>query len=118
MQVLSLLVHDDWGVMQRIAGVFTRKRISIDTIFAGPCEKPGCARVILASADPRFAKMLEHVRRVHDVIEADYIENNAEEFVLLRSASGRKPLSGKPEEVDAQLGKEDGAAYVRTYGAL
>ncbi len=118
MQVLSLLVHDDWGVMQRITAVFTRKRISIDTVLAGPCEKAGCARVILASADPKFPKMLEHVRRVHDVIEAEYIENNAEEFVLLRSASGLKPLSGKPEEVDARVAEEDGAAYVRAYGAL
>lgn len=118
LQVLSLLVHDDWGVMQRITAVFTRKRISIDTVFAGPCEKQGCARVILASKDPKFPKMLEHVRRVHDVIEAEYIENNAEEFVLLRSPTGRKPLSGKPEDVDAQVAKEDGAAYVKVYGAL
>ncbi len=118
LQVLSLLVHDDWGVMQRITAVFTRKRISIDTVFAGPCEKEGCARVILASKDPKFPRMVEHVRRVHDVIEVDYIENNAEEFVLLKTASGRKPLAGKPEEVDRQVAAEEGAAYVRAYGAL
>ncbi len=118
MQVLSLLVHDDWGVMQRITAVFTRKRISIDTVLAGPCEKEGCARVLLASADPKFPKMVEHLRRVHDVIDVEYIENNAEEFVLVRAASGRKPLSGKPEAVDPELEKEDGAAYVRAYGAM
>ncbi len=118
MQVLSLLVHDDWGVMQRITAVFTRKRISIDTILAGPCEKEGCARVLLASADPKFPKMVEHVRRVHDVIDVEYIENNAEEFVLVRSKGVRKPLSGKPDQVDPEVEKEDGAAYVRAYGAL
>jgi len=53
LQVLSLLVHDGWGVMQRITATFTRKRISIDTIIAGKCEKEGCARVLLASTDPR-----------------------------------------------------------------
>ncbi len=118
MQVLSLLVHDDWGVMQRITAVFTRKRISIDTILAGPCEKEGCARVLLASSDPKFPKMVEHLRRVHDVIDVEYIENNAEEFVLVRSAGGRKPLSGKPDQVDSELAKEDSAAYVRAYGAM
>ncbi len=118
MQVLSLLVHDDWGVMQRLTAVFTRKRISIDTILAGPCEKEGCARVLLASADPKFPKMVEHLRRVHDVIEVEFIENNAEEFVLVRGATGRKPLAGKPETVDPELEKEDGAAYVRAYGAM
>ncbi len=104
--------------MQRIAGVFTRKRISIDTILAGKCEKPGCARVILASEHPQFGRMVEHVRRVHDVIEVEYIENNAEAFALVRSAAGRKPLIGKPEEVEAALAKEDGASYIKTYGAL
>lgn len=118
MKVLSLLVHDDWGVAQRIMGVFTRKRISVDTIFAGPCEKEGCARVVLASEHPLFPKMLEHVRRVHDVIEADFIENDAEGFALVRTPAGRKPVSGKAEEVDAQVAKEDGASYVKAYGAL
>ena len=118
MQILSLLVHDDWGVMQRIAGVFTRKRISIDTILAGKCERPGCARVILASEDPKFAKMVEHLRRVHDVIEVEYIENNAEAFALVRSPAGRKPVTGKAGEVDEALAKEDVAAYVKAYGAL
>jgi len=118
LQILSLLVHDDWGVMQRIAGVFTRKRISIDTILAGKCERPGCARVILASEHPNFGKMVEHLRRVHDVIEVEYMENNAEAFALVRSAVGRKPVTGKRDEVDAALAEEDGVAYVKAYGAL
>lgn len=118
MRVLSLLVHDDWGVMQRIMAVFTRKRISVDSILAGPCEKEGCARVVLASEHPQFPKMLEHVRRVHDVIEADFIENDAEGFALVRSPSGRRPYAGKAEEVDAKLSEEDGAEYVKAYGAL
>lgn len=118
MQILSLLVHDDWGVMQRIAGVFTRKRISIDTILAGKCERPRCARVILASEHPQFGRMVEHLRRLHDVIEVEYIENSAEAFALVRSAAGRRPLSGKPGEVDEALAKEDGASYIKAYGSL
>lgn len=118
MQVLSLLVHDDWGVMQRISAVFTRKRISIDTILAGPCEKEGRARVLLASRDPKFPKMVEHLRRVQDVIEVEYIEDNAEEFVLVRSRAGRRSLAGKPEQVDLQIHEEDETEFVRAYGAF
>ncbi len=118
MQVLSLLVHDDWGVMQRITAVFTRKRISIDSVLAGPCERDGCSRVLFASADPKFPRMVEHLRRVQDVIEVEYIENNAEEFVLLKSLQGRRPLSGKPDAVDPTVAREDGASYVRAYGAM
>ena len=118
MQILSLLVHDDWGVMQRIAGVFTRKRISIDTILAGKCETPGCARVILASEHPQFSRMVEHLRRVQDVIEVDYIENTAEAFALVRLPAGRKPVAGKAGEVEEAIAQTDSAAYVMTYGAL
>jgi len=118
LKVLSLLVHDDWGVAQRIMGVFTRKRISVDSILAGPCEKEGCARVVLASNHPQFPKMLEHVRRVQDVIEAEFIENNAEAFALVRTTRGRSPLAGKAEDVDADLKTGDAEAYVKAYGAL
>jgi len=118
LQVLSLLVHDDWGVMQRIMGVFTRKRISVDTILAGPCEKEGCARVLLASRHPAFPKMVEHLHRVHEILDIEYIENDAEAFVLLKSAGGRKPVAGKADAVEAAISKEDGAVYVKAYGAL
>jgi acetolactate synthase small subunit len=118
LQVLSLLVHDGWGVMQRITAVFTRKRISIDTILAGKCEKEGCARVLLASRDPAFARMVEHLRRVHDVLEVEYIENDAEAFALVRSPAGRRALAGKAAEVDAALAGENGSSHVTAYGAL
>jgi acetolactate synthase small subunit len=104
--------------MQRITAVFTRKRISIDTILAGKCEREGCARVLLASTDPRFPKMIEHLRRVHDVLEVEYVENDAEAFALLRTSKGRVALSGKATEVDAKVGDVDGAEYVKAYGAL
>ena len=118
MQILSLLVHDDWGVMQRIAGVFTRKRISLDTILAGKCERPGCARVLLASEHPQLRRMVEHLRRVHDVIEVEYIEDNADAFALVRSTVRRTPIAGTVGEVEAALAHVDGAAYVKAYGAL
>jgi acetolactate synthase-1/3 small subunit len=118
LQILSLLVHDDWGVMQRIAGVFTRKRISIDTILAGKCERPACARVVLASEHPQFRRMVEPLRRVHDVIDVEYFEDGAEAFVLLRSAAGRRSLNGTPAEVDEALAKENGASYIKAYGSL
>jgi acetolactate synthase-1/3 small subunit len=118
LQILSLLVHDDWGVMQRIAGVLTRKRITLDTILAGNCERPGCVRVILASGHPQFGRMIEHLRRVHDVIEIEYFEDNADALALVRSPSGAKPVVGKAADVDEALARENGAAYVKAYGAL
>ena len=62
--------------------------------------------------------MVEHLRRVQDVIEVDYIENTAEAFALVRLPAGRKPVAGKAGEVEEAIAQTDCAAYVMTYGAL
>ncbi len=62
--------------------------------------------------------MVEHLRRVEDVIEVDYIENTAEAFALLRGPKGRRPMAGREEDVDAKIAEEDGAVYVKAYGAV
>ena len=48
MEVLMLLVYDQPGVMQRVMGEFTRKRINVETIVVGKCEMPERARIVLS----------------------------------------------------------------------
>ena len=37
MYVLSLVVKNEFGVMQRIMGEFTRNRINVESIVVGKC---------------------------------------------------------------------------------
>ena len=38
MHVISLIVKNEFGVMQRIMGEFTRNKINVESIVVGKCE--------------------------------------------------------------------------------
>lgn len=71
MEMLGLIVDDKPGVMQRISGVFTRKKFNIQTIVVGQCELPGHSRMVLSLSDRAQAeaavKLLEKLEEVHEV---------------------------------------------------
>src|SRR4029079_8513191 len=45
--VLSLLVENRPGVLARIAGLFTRRVFTIDTLAVGPTDDPDVSRITL-----------------------------------------------------------------------
>ena len=45
MFVISLIVKNEFGVMQRVMGEFTRNKINVETIVVGKCEAPGKSRL-------------------------------------------------------------------------
>jgi acetolactate synthase-1/3 small subunit len=57
MEVISMVVNDEFGVMQRVMGVFTRKRINVDTIVVGRCEIAGKSRIVLTVKDMEMANV-------------------------------------------------------------
>lgn len=118
---MSLLVHDQPGVMQRVMGVFTRKRVNVDTIVAGRCERPGMARVILTLQDDRQARsILEHVRRLEPVAEAELLDpRRTEAYLAVEDGGGPAFYRGSLEELEGRvkaLPRE--ARYILTVNAL
>ena len=70
-QVYSLLVDNNPGVLSRIAGLFSRRGYSIDSITAGVTADPRFTRItIVASGDELILSQIEkQVRKLEDVIE-------------------------------------------------
>ena len=70
-RVLSLLVDNTSGVLSRIAGLFSRRGYSIDSITAGVTADPRFTRItIVASGDELILSQIEkQVRKLEDVIE-------------------------------------------------
>ena len=90
-----MVVNDEFGVMQRVMGVFTRKRINVDTIVVGRCEIAGKSRIMLtvkdrAAADIAVADLL----RLHDVVHAETVDD-------LKASP--QYVVGTPDEVLARL---------------
>ena len=75
-RVFSLLVDNNPGVLSRVAGLFSRRGYSIDSITAGVTADPRFTRItIVASGDELILSQIEkQVRKLEDVIEIKVLQ--------------------------------------------
>jgi len=118
--VISMLVEDEPGVMQRVMGEFTRKRINVETIVVGKCEKSDKARIVLSITDPVKAEaVLEHMRMLQEVVEAEIVdESRHEAYLLLMNGFGKARMTGSVEELNDVVEKTKPQKYIKTISAL
>ncbi|MEM3059337.1 MAG: ACT domain-containing protein [Methanomassiliicoccales archaeon] len=120
MEVISMIVNDQFGVMQRVMGEFTRKKINVETIVVGKCEIPGKARIVLSVKERKQAEQaVERLARLQDVIEVEIIdESRHEAYALVANSFGKARLIGSIEEVDNIIEITKPAKYIKTMNAL
>ncbi len=120
MEVMMLLVYDQPGVMQRVMGEFTRKRINVETIVVGKCEMPERARIVLSVTDKEKAHgVLEHLRALQEVIEADIVDSDRHEaYAIMRGKEGICRVTGTVEEVEALVMKSQPKRYIEAMNAI
>ena len=74
--IISALVLDKPGVLQRVAGLFTRRGFNIDNITVGPSEQENLARMTIITKGDE--KVLEHItkqlNKLIDVIKVRDLE--------------------------------------------
>ena len=77
--VISTLVENKPGVLQKVAGLFTRRDFNIDSITVGESEVEGLARmVITVKADDKILEQVtKQLNKLVDVIEIKDITKNA-----------------------------------------
>ena len=77
-QVYSLLVDNNPGILSRIAGLFSRRGYSIDSITAGMTADPRFTRItIVARGDEMILEQIEkQVRKLEDVVEIKVLADN------------------------------------------
>src|SRR4030042_2370413 len=105
MEAMMLLVYDQPGVMQRVMGEFTRKRINVETIVVCKCEMPDRARIVLSISDREKALgVIEHLRALHEVIEADLVDHERHEaYAIMLGKDGVCRVTGTVEEVAGNI---------------
>ena len=94
-RVYSLLVDNNAGVLSRIAGLFSRRGYSIDSITAGVSADPRFTRItIVASGDELILSQIEkQVRKLEDVIEIkvlDPADSVYRELIMVKIRADRK----------------------------
>ena len=77
--VISTLVENKPGVLQKVAGLFTRRDFNIDSITVGESEVEGLARmVITVKADDKILEqVIKQLNKLVDVVKIKDISKNA-----------------------------------------
>ena len=120
MHVLSLIVKNEFGVMQRIMGEFTRNKINVESIVVGRCEYPGQSRMVLAVNSRDDAELaIGKLQKLMDVYEANLVEEKMyTTFSLISTAGGAVGVIGQPSQVDDIIERSKPDKYVVALNAL
>lgn len=98
--IIGILVSNQFGVLTRISGMFSRRGFNIDSLTVGETENPEYSRITVTMTGDEYARdqMLKQLAKLHDVKEIK--EMNPEscvsrELVLLKvraSSENRKDI--------------------------
>jgi acetolactate synthase I/III small subunit len=88
-RTLSILVENRFGVLSRIAGLFSARGYNIESLTVAGVANPGLSRItmVVRCDAPLAAQMLKQVSKLLDVVEAlDLTDENCvdRELVLVR----------------------------------
>lgn len=86
---ISVLVENRFGVLTRIAGLFSGRGFNIDTLNVGPTEDPATSRMtmVVRGDDKVLDQVLKQLNRLVDVIEVNDFKDDetvSRELVLVK----------------------------------
>ena len=120
MHVISLIVKNEFGVMQRVMGEFTRNKINVETIVVGKCELPGKSRMVLSVISHDAAQTaIGRLQNLQDVYEAVLIpESGQSAYALLSTSNGNVGVVGGSDQVEELIERSKPEHYVEALNAL
>jgi acetolactate synthase-1/3 small subunit len=75
---ISVLVENKFGVLTRVAGLFSGRGYNIDTLNVGPTEDPAISRMTIVTKgdDATLEQVIKQLEKLTDVLEVlDFHEN-------------------------------------------
>jgi acetolactate synthase-1/3 small subunit len=120
MFVISLVVKNEFGVMQRVMGEFTRSKVNVEYIVVGRCELPGKCRMALSVVNEDDAKdVLAKLRNLQDIFEAELVPHSRQSaFAMMRTDDSVRMMSDDPEEMERIIDENRPERFIMTYSAL
>ena len=100
-QVFSLLVDNNPGVLSRIAGLFSRRGYSIDSITAGVTTDTRYTRItVVASGDELILSQIEkQVGKLEDVVDIRVLKHDAADYRELVLVKVKADAVKRPEVI-------------------
>jgi len=120
MFVISLMVKNEFGVMQRVMGEFTRNKINVETIVVGVCEKPTKSRMVLSVLDSVQANLAtEKLKKLQDVYEVELVDEGRQvAYALIGMDSGSVGVVGGIRQVEETISRSEPDKFIKTLNAL
>ena len=121
MYVISMIVKDEFGVMQRAMGEFTRNKINVETIVVGKCELAGKARIVLSVVGKDSAETaIARLERLQDVCEVCLVPPERQSaYALISTSDGNHVgLTGGSAQVEEIIERTRPERYVKALNAL
>lgn len=120
MYVISLVVKNEFGVMQRVMGEFTRNKINVETIVVGKCELQGKSRIVLSVIEKDVAEVaIGRLQKLQDVYEAELVpEPRQSAYALLSTSNGNVGVVGGSDQVEELITRSKPDRYVKALNAL
>ncbi len=90
--ILSVLVENKPGVMQKVSGMFRRRNFNIESITVGHCEQEGLSRMVLTVVGDdkiveQVRKQLSKIVEVIKVVNIPKSESVIRELALIKVAT-------------------------------
>lgn len=120
MHVISLVVKNEFGVMQRVMGEFTRNRINVETIVVGKCEMPDKSRMVLSVMDKGQADLaLGRLQKLMDCFDVRMVEESGQAaYALISTSGGNVGVVGESSQVDEIIERSEPERFVMALNAL
>ena len=88
-KVLSVLVDNTSGVLNRVAGLFSRRGYNIDSLTVGETENPLYSRmtIVVAGDDAILEQIVKQISKLEDVKRVDVLEPSSSvsrELILVK----------------------------------
>jgi len=116
---VGILVNNHFGVLNRVAGLYSKRTYNIDSLAVGETEDPRFSRMTIVSTGDDYMReqVVKQLRKLHDVKEVVLFESGstvAVEHVLVKLKSGSE-YSGRISELVERFSgkiKDFGPDYV------
>jgi acetolactate synthase-1/3 small subunit len=88
-KVLSVLVDNTSGVLNRVAGLFSRRGYNIDSLTVGETEDPKFSRmtIVVTGDDDIIEQIIKQISKLEDIKKVDLLEPNSSvtrELILVK----------------------------------
>jgi acetolactate synthase-1/3 small subunit len=96
LHTISVLVENKFGVLTRVAGLFSGRGYNIDTLNVGPTQDPNISRMTIVTRgdDPTVEQIVKQLKKLVNVLEVEDFRAGEEyvdrELILVKVAVDSK----------------------------